>query len=174
MDSEGEGEGGIIWENSIETCMLSCKKRITSLCLMQETRGWCTEMIWRDDVGWEVGGEFMFGSSCTPMVDSCQCMPKPIQYCKVTIKFFLKIISVSSQRSQLSFSPLLLEAVLNKVHLADTGYTDCLSVPLHPVPLGCLSVEIPTAWIWLIASPPVSINLFFWHLRLVFRSRSWM
>ena len=50
---------------------------------MQETQGWCTEMIWRDDVGWEVGGEFMFGSSCTPMVDSCQCMPKPIQYCKV-------------------------------------------------------------------------------------------
>ena len=47
--------------------------------------------------------------------------------------------SITSQCSQLSFSPLLLEAVLNKVHLADTGYSDCLSVPLHPEPLGCLS-----------------------------------
>ena len=45
--------------------------------------GWCTGMIWRDDVGWVVGGGFMFGSSCTPVADSCQCMPKPIQYCKV-------------------------------------------------------------------------------------------
>ena len=25
----------------------------------------------------------MFGSSCTPVADSCQCMPTPIQYCKV-------------------------------------------------------------------------------------------
>ena len=37
MDSEGEGEGGMIWENGTETCILSCKKRITSLCLMQDT-----------------------------------------------------------------------------------------------------------------------------------------
>ena len=82
--------------------------------------------------------------------------------------------SITSQCSQLSFSPLLLEAVLNKVHLADTGYSDCLSVPLRPEPLGCCPVEIPTAWIWLIASPPVSMNTFLWNLRLVFRSRSLM
>ena len=31
LDSEGEGEGGMIWENGIETCILSCKKRIASL-----------------------------------------------------------------------------------------------------------------------------------------------
>ena len=31
LDSEGEGEGGMIWENGIETCILSCKKQITSL-----------------------------------------------------------------------------------------------------------------------------------------------
>ena len=52
-------------------------------CRMQDAWGWCTGMIWRDDVGWEVGGGFMLGSSCTPLADSCQCMPKPIQYCKV-------------------------------------------------------------------------------------------
>ena len=33
LDSVGEGEGGMIWENDIETCILSCKKRIASLGL---------------------------------------------------------------------------------------------------------------------------------------------
>ena len=37
LDSEGEGEGGMIWENGIETCMLSCKKRIASLGSIQDT-----------------------------------------------------------------------------------------------------------------------------------------
>ena len=26
LDSEGEAEGGMIWEKGIETCILSCKK----------------------------------------------------------------------------------------------------------------------------------------------------
>ena len=30
---------------------------------------------------WE--GGFRMGNTCTPVVDSCQCMAKPIQYCKV-------------------------------------------------------------------------------------------
>ena len=30
MDSVGEGEGGEIWENSIETCIISCMKRVAS------------------------------------------------------------------------------------------------------------------------------------------------
>ena len=30
MDSVGEGEGGEIWENGIETCIISCMKRVTS------------------------------------------------------------------------------------------------------------------------------------------------
>ena len=33
----GEGKGGMIWENGIETCILSCKNRIASLCQMQDT-----------------------------------------------------------------------------------------------------------------------------------------
>ena len=32
----GEGEGGMIWENGIETSILLCKKRIMSLCSMQD------------------------------------------------------------------------------------------------------------------------------------------
>ena len=31
LDSEGEGEGGMIWENGIVTCRLSCKNRIANL-----------------------------------------------------------------------------------------------------------------------------------------------
>ena len=81
----GEGEGGMIWENGIETCILSCKKRITSLGSIQDTGswGWCSAMIQRDDMGWDMGGGFMTGNSYTPLADSCQCMAKPIQYCKV-------------------------------------------------------------------------------------------
>ena len=30
VDSVGEGEGGEIWENGIETCMVSCMKRVAS------------------------------------------------------------------------------------------------------------------------------------------------
>ena len=37
MDSVGEGEGGKIWENDIETCIISCMKRVTSLGSMHDT-----------------------------------------------------------------------------------------------------------------------------------------
>ena len=37
FDSVGEGEGGMSWENGIETCILSGKKQITSLCSTQDT-----------------------------------------------------------------------------------------------------------------------------------------
>ena len=43
----GEGEGGMIWENGIETCILSCKKRIASLGLMQNTG--CSGLVHWDD-----------------------------------------------------------------------------------------------------------------------------
>ena len=85
LDSEGEGEGRMIWENGIVTCILSCKKCIASLCptRIQHAWGWCTVMTQRDVMGREVGGGFMFGNACTPVVGSCQCMAKRIQYCKV-------------------------------------------------------------------------------------------
>ena len=50
---------------------------------IQHAWGWCTGMTQRDDMGRVVGAEFRGGNSCTPVVDSCQCMAKPIQYCKV-------------------------------------------------------------------------------------------
>ena len=47
--------------------------------------GWCTGMTQRDGMGREVGGRFRMGNTCTPVVDACWCMAKPIQYCKVKI-----------------------------------------------------------------------------------------
>ena len=47
LESEGEGECGMIWENGIETCILSCKKRIASLGSMQDTG--CLGLVHWDD-----------------------------------------------------------------------------------------------------------------------------
>ena len=80
-DTVGKGEGGMIWENGIETCKLSYVKRIASPGLMHETG--CLGLVHGDDPeGWDgEGGGFRMGNTCTPMADSCQCVVKTIQYC---------------------------------------------------------------------------------------------
>ena len=74
----GEGEGGMFQENSVETCILSRVKQITSLGWMHETsaRVWCTGKTQRDWVEREVGGGIGMGNTCNSMADSCQCMTK--------------------------------------------------------------------------------------------------
>ena len=60
LDSAGEGEGGIFQENSIETCILSRVKQITSPGWMHETsaRTWCTRKTQGGGRGdWD--GEYM-------------------------------------------------------------------------------------------------------------------
>ena len=72
----GEGEGGMIWENGIETCIISYKKRIAGPGSMQDT-GHSGLEHWDDPEGWyeEGGGRgIQDGNMCTPMADSCQCM----------------------------------------------------------------------------------------------------
>ena len=57
MDSVGEGEGGMIWENGIETCIISYMKRVTSPGSMHDTG--CLGLVhWDDAEGWyrEGGG----------------------------------------------------------------------------------------------------------------------
>ena len=51
----------------------------------QGAHGQCTGTTLRDGMGTEVGEGFRMGNTCVPMVDSCQCMAKPIQYRKVKI-----------------------------------------------------------------------------------------
>ena len=53
----GKGEGGMIWENGIETCIISYMKRIASLGSMHDTGG-LGLVHWDDPEGWyrEGGG----------------------------------------------------------------------------------------------------------------------
>ena len=53
----GEGEGGMIWENGIETCIISYKKRIASPGSIQDAV--CSGLVhWDEPEGWygEGGG----------------------------------------------------------------------------------------------------------------------
>ena len=79
LDSVGEGEGGMFRDNSIETCVLSIAKQITSSGWIHETsaRAWCTGKTQRDWVEREVGGGIGMGNTCKSMADSCQCMTRP-------------------------------------------------------------------------------------------------
>jgi len=74
MDSVGEGEGGMIRENGIETCVISYVKRIASPGSMHDTG--CSGLVRWDDpedgMRREVGGGgFRMGNMCTPMAHSC-------------------------------------------------------------------------------------------------------
>ena len=73
LDSMGEGEGGMIWENGIETCIISYRKQIASLGSMQDTG--CLGLVhWDDPEGCygEGGGRgFRMGNTCTHVADSC-------------------------------------------------------------------------------------------------------
>ena len=60
MDSVGEGEGGKIWKNDIETCKISYKKRVASPGSMHDTG--CLGLVhWDDSEGWygEGGGRWV-------------------------------------------------------------------------------------------------------------------
>ena len=60
MDSVGEGEGGMIWENGIEICIISYMKRVASPGSMHDTG--CLGLVhWDDPEGWCVqDGEHMY------------------------------------------------------------------------------------------------------------------
>ena len=55
LDSVGEGEGGMIWKNSFETCILPYVKQIASPGLMHET--WHSGPVhWDNPEGWDEEG----------------------------------------------------------------------------------------------------------------------
>ena len=55
LDSVGEGKGGMIWENGIETCILSYVKQIASPGSMHDTG--CLGLVnWDDLEGWDGEG----------------------------------------------------------------------------------------------------------------------
>ena len=69
----GEGGSGMIWENGIETCIISYMKRIASPGSMHDTG--CLGLVHGDHPeGWygEGGGRgFRMGNTCIPVADSC-------------------------------------------------------------------------------------------------------
>ena len=83
MDSVGEGEGGEIWENGIETCIISCMKRVASPGSIHNTG--CLGLVHWDDPegGYGEGGGFRMGNTGIPVADSFRYLAKLIQYCKV-------------------------------------------------------------------------------------------
>ena len=61
--------------------------------MRQGAQGWCTGMTERDGMGRKVRRKFRMGNTCTSMADSCECMAKATQYCKVIglqLKYILK------------------------------------------------------------------------------------
>ena len=76
----GEGEGGMFQENSIDTCILSRVKQITSPSWIHETsaQAWCTGKTQRDWVEGEVEGGIRMGNTCNSMAVSFQSMTKTI------------------------------------------------------------------------------------------------
>ena len=72
LDSVGEGEGGVIWENSTETCLLPCE--IDDQCKFD---AW-SRAFKASALGQPRGMEWGWGCTCTPVADSCQCMAKTI------------------------------------------------------------------------------------------------
>ena len=75
----GVGEGGVIQENTIETCILYVKQ-IASPGSMHETG--CSGLVhWDDPEGWDGEGDgrgFRMGNTCTPMADNVNVWQKPL------------------------------------------------------------------------------------------------
>ena len=61
LDSGGEGNGGMIWENSTETYILPFVKHMTSLMHEAGHPGQSPGTTWKDRLGREVDGEFSMG-----------------------------------------------------------------------------------------------------------------
>ena len=80
-----EGEGGMFQENSIETCILSIVKEITSPGWMHETsaQAWCTGKTQRDRVEREVGAgsRVGWGIHVSPWLIHVNVRQNPLQYC---------------------------------------------------------------------------------------------
>ena len=131
----GEGEGGTIWGNGTETCIISYKKQITSPGSIQDAWGWWTGMTWNDGTGSEVGGGFRIGNMCTPVAYSYWCVAERIQYCKIKKKtkkikkvptqkiiiFFVQVLAVLGLVAAQAFLQLLLllTSRFSRVRLCD-------------------------------------------------------
>ena len=99
LDSVGEGEGGMFWENRIKTCILSRVKQITS-------PGWCMRQVlgagalgrprgigwrgrWEGGSGWKI--------HVNPWLIHVNVWQNPLQYCKV---ISLQLIRINKKKKK--------------------------------------------------------------------------
>ena len=99
LDSMGEGDGGMFWENSIETSILSRVKQTTSPAWIHETsaQGWCTGKTQRDGMEREVEGGSGWGAHVNPWLIHVNVWQKPLQYCKL---ISLQIIKINGKKKK--------------------------------------------------------------------------
>ena len=73
LDSVGEGEDGMIWENSIETCIIICETDLQTRFDAWDRVLKAGALEWPGGMGGEGGGRggLRMGNTCTPMADSC-------------------------------------------------------------------------------------------------------
>ena len=86
LDSVGEGEGWMFWENSIETSILSRVKQITSPGWMHETSGQRAGALGRPrGMGWggRREGGLGWGTHVNPWLIHVNVWQNPLQYYKV-------------------------------------------------------------------------------------------
>ena len=105
------------------------------------------------------------GNTCTPMVDSCQCMAKPIQYCKV-IRLQLKKKKHLSKPPQASaFAVPFARRVLHLKSLLPL----CIfsNVFLEMPPLNTVYF-IPSSPYFLISSHSLSLTFFYIYIYIFF------
>ena len=91
MDSVREGEGGKIWENGIETCKISCMKRVASPGSMHDTG--CLGLVhWDDPEGWygEGGGRRVQDGEHTHTQKKSKSMPQPVMLKKLKLNSSMK------------------------------------------------------------------------------------
>ena len=99
----GEGKGGMFQEISIETCILSRVKQITSPGWMHETsaQGWCTGKTQRDGMERRREGGSGWGTHVNPWLIHVNVWQKPLQYCKV---ISLQLIKINEKKINLKRS----------------------------------------------------------------------
>ena len=82
LDSVGEDEGGMIWEDSIESCILPYVKQMTSPCSKHETALKAGALGQARGMGWEGGGSggSEWGTHVHPWLIHLSEWQKPSQY----------------------------------------------------------------------------------------------
>ena len=136
-------------ENSIETCILSRVKQITSPGWMHETsaRTWCSGRTWREPVEREVGGGIGMGKTCKLKAVSFQCMTNSLQIKKKKMSYLPFLLPKYPHPSKGTFlhikffSSVLNEDEINKFNCHIVNYVPEVTILCHLVNIQTYTCE---------------------------------